>query len=126
MEKIDTIWLVSCVRPQRATSAPARELYQSVWFLKARACADLVGSRWFILSAVYGLVHPDKMFEPYEMTLNTMGAARVHVPMAGMRYGQQLSWPGKHIHTMARYADFVRLYELLGSRRVPWDAGYPG
>ena len=75
MEKIDTIWLVSCVRPQRATSAPARELYQSVWFLKARACADSVGSRWFILSAEYGLVHPDEMIEPYEMTLDTMGVA---------------------------------------------------
>jgi hypothetical protein len=24
---------------------------------------------------------------------------------------------------MARHADFVRLYELLGSWRVPWDAG---
>ncbi len=26
-----------------------------------------------ILSAEYGLVHPDEMIEPYEMTLDTMG-----------------------------------------------------
>jgi len=69
MEKIDTICLVSCVWPKRATTALAKDLYRSDWFLKARACAESAGSCWFILSAEYGLVHPDEMIEPYEMTL---------------------------------------------------------
>ena len=142
MEKIDTVCLVSCVWPKRATTALAKDLYRSDWFLKARACAEAIGPCWFILSAEYGLVHPDEMIEPYEMTLDTMGAAErrkwsrrvqqqmdermpdaslivvlagqryreflmdylvgraatVHVPMAGMRNGQQLSWLGKHSH----------------------------
>ena len=98
MEKVDIICRVACVWPKRATAARAKDLYRSDWFLKARACAEAVGSCWFILSAEYGLVHPDEMIEPYEMTLDTMGAARVHVPMAGMRNGQQLSWLGKHTH----------------------------
>ena len=140
MEKVDIICLVSCVWPKRATAALAKDLYRSAWFLKARACAESAGSYWFILSAKYGLVHPDEMIEPYEMTLDTMGVAErrnwsrrvqqqmdermpdaslivvlagqryreflmdylvgravtVHVPMAGMRNGQQLSWLGKH------------------------------
>ena len=139
MEKVDTIYVVSCVWSKRATPALAKDLYQSDWFLKARAYAESVGSCWFILSAEYGLVHPDEMIEPHKMTLNMMGVAErrnwscrvqqqmdermpnasrivvlatqpyreflmdylgrrattVHVPMAGMRNGQQLSWLGK-------------------------------
>ena len=75
MEKVDTICLVSCVSAKRTTPALAKDLYQSDWFIKARAYAESVGSCWFILSAKYGLVRPDEMIEPYEMTLNTMGVA---------------------------------------------------
>ena len=75
VEKANTICLVSCVRTQRDTSAPARELYRSDWFVKARACAGVSRSCWVILSAEYGLVHPDAMIEPYEMTLNTVAVA---------------------------------------------------
>ena len=64
MEKVDTICLVSRVGTQRDSSVPARELYRSDWFLKARTCVELVGACWFILSAEYGLVHPDEMIEP--------------------------------------------------------------
>ena len=139
MEKVETICLVSCVWPKRATPALAKDLYRSAWFLKARAYAEFASSYWFILSAKNGLVHPDEIIEPYEITLDTMGAAErrnwsrrvqkqmdermpvasrivvlagqpyreflmdylgrraatVHVPMAGMRNGAQLSWLGK-------------------------------
>ena len=72
MEKIDTIWpRLVCMR--EGYHCAGKDLYRSVWFLKARACAEAVGSCWFILSAEYGLVHPDEMIEPYEMTLDTMG-----------------------------------------------------
>jgi hypothetical protein len=140
MEKVDTICLVSSAEAKRVTPAPAKDLYQSDWFLKARVCAESTGSCWFILSAEYGLVHPDEMIVPYEVTLSTMRvaerrnwsrrvhqqmdermpdagrivvltgkryreflmeylgkrAATVHVPMAGMRNGPQLSWLSKH------------------------------
>ena len=44
----------------------------SPWFRKARTYADGTGQPWFILSAQYGLVHPDEMIAPYDLTLNTM------------------------------------------------------
>jgi hypothetical protein len=75
MEKVDTICLVSCVSAKRTTPARAKSLYQSDWFIKARAYAESVGSCWFILSAKYGLERPDAMIEPYEMTLNTVAVA---------------------------------------------------
>jgi hypothetical protein len=75
MEKVETICLVSCVGAKGATPAPARELYQSDWFKKARIYAESIGSCWFILSAKYGLVQPDETIKPYDKTLNTMGVS---------------------------------------------------
>jgi hypothetical protein len=75
VERVETVCLVSCVGAKRATLAPAKDLYQSDWFIKARAYVEAVGSRWYILSAKYGLVHPDEVIAPYEQTLNTMGVS---------------------------------------------------
>ena len=68
-----TIYLVSCVSRKRATPHRAKDLYISDWFLKARAYVEDTHSPWFILSAEYGLVPPDKVLAPYERTLNKMG-----------------------------------------------------
>ena len=69
------LYLVSCVSEKRTNAAPAKDLYQSDWFVKARAFVEAKGGRWFILSAEYGLVSPDQVLDPYEKTLNTMGVA---------------------------------------------------
>lgn len=65
--------LVSCVKTKLRERAPAKELYVSDWFRKARTVVEAKGWRWFILSAKYGLVNPDAVIEPYEKTLNAMG-----------------------------------------------------
>jgi hypothetical protein len=67
-----TVYLISCASKKRRTSAPARDLYISDWFLKARAYVEGAGSPWFILSAEHGLVPPDRILRPYERTLNAM------------------------------------------------------
>lgn len=64
--------LVSCVSSKRSQQAPARELYVSPLFLKARAYVEAQGSPWFILSAKHGLLAPETMVAPYDQTLNTM------------------------------------------------------
>ena len=46
-----------------------------ICFCKVRAYVELLGQPWFILSAQYGLVHPDSVIEPYDCTLNGMQAA---------------------------------------------------
>lgn len=70
--------LVSCVSRKRNTPGPARELYTSPWFLKARRFVELTGCPWFILSAEYGLLAPDAAVAPYERTLNAMSATERH------------------------------------------------
>lgn len=67
-----TIFLVSCVAAKRALAVPAKDLYISAWFVKARHYVEQHASTWFILSAEHGLVHPDQIVAPYERTLNTM------------------------------------------------------
>lgn len=91
----DAVFLVSCVSSKQDRPAPARLLYRSDWFVKARAFVEARGSRWFILSALHGVVAPDAVIAPYERTLNTMlveerrqWAARVHAQLAPLLAGR--------------------------------------
>lgn len=54
------IVLVSCVSEKRAAPSPTCDLYTSDWFTKVARYAGQIADEWFILSAKYGLVHPDK------------------------------------------------------------------
>lgn len=69
-----SLYLVSCVGEKLAVRSPARDLYVSVWFEKARAFVESSGRPWFILSAKHGLVVPGEPIEPYDLTLNRMPA----------------------------------------------------
>jgi Family of unknown function (DUF6884) len=72
---MNTIALVSCVKSKKAQASSARDLYTSALFRKMRAYAERNSDGWYILSAKYGLVHPDTVIEPYELTLKTMSRA---------------------------------------------------
>jgi hypothetical protein len=65
-----TVFLVSCVSEKHDRPMPARDLYCSAWFQKARAFVERESAEWFILSAKYGLVRPVQVIEPYEETLS--------------------------------------------------------
>ncbi|MCA9316798.1 MAG: hypothetical protein KDB73_15035 [Planctomycetes bacterium] len=62
--------LVGCVSTKGLLPARARDMYQSALFSKRRRHAEATGDPWFILSAKYGLLHPDAWIEPYEQTLD--------------------------------------------------------
>lgn len=70
-----TIALVACVGKKKNRPLPAGELYDSDWFHKASAYARRTADAWYILSAKYGLVPPERTIAPYDETLNTMPAA---------------------------------------------------
>jgi hypothetical protein len=69
------IVLVSCAKRKLAHPAPARLLYCSPWFEKVRDVVEAKGARWFVLSAMHGLVAPETRVAPYDRTLNQMGIA---------------------------------------------------
>ena len=68
-----TICLVSCVGKKKPYKTHAKDLYDSPWFIKARAYAEIIADTWLILSAEHGVVAPEKVIDPYEKTLNKMG-----------------------------------------------------
>lgn len=69
------IYLVSCVAMKQAGTVAAKDLYISPWFRLARRYVESSGDPWFILSAKYGLLEPDRPISPYDETLNRMKAA---------------------------------------------------
>lgn len=133
--------LVSCVAKKLFRSALAKELYTSPWFQKARSLVEARDWPWFILSAKYGLVHPEQVIEPYNKTwrgvpvaerrdwagacLGALGphlagvksvvflagtkyreflmpalvdrGMKVHVPMEGLRNGEQSAWLSRRL-----------------------------
>lgn len=72
---MDSIILVACCGPKLADAVPAADLYVSDLFKKARIYAERRG-RWFILSALHGLLGPTEIIEPYNVTLKTMPAQK--------------------------------------------------
>ena len=59
------IGLVGCVKTKRTTGAPARDLYTSTLFAGRRRYVEQSSDRWFVLSALHGLVRDDEWLEPY-------------------------------------------------------------
>ena len=74
----DALVLVSCVKSKLDRRSPAKEMYISNWFRQARRVVETHGLEWRILSAKYGLLHPDTQIDPYEQTLRGQ-------PIAGRR-----------------------------------------
>jgi hypothetical protein len=70
--------LVSCVKMKDDRPMPAKDLYVSPWFRMARSYVERNAQAWFILSAKHGLVDPETVIEPYELTLNDMSADERH------------------------------------------------
>ena len=72
MPDTNTVALVSCGKSKLPHAAPARDLYTGQLFRAARAYVESQGWPWWILSAKHGLLHPETIITPYDVTLTTM------------------------------------------------------
>lgn len=63
------IILIGCVRTKLSAPAAAAELFNSPLFAGRRRYAAGSGCPWYILSAKYGLLHPDDVIGPYDVYL---------------------------------------------------------
>ena len=66
------IIFISCGKTKAKGPCKARDLYQGALFKKSLAYAEQLGDAVYILSAKYGIMHPDVIIETYEKTLNKM------------------------------------------------------
>lgn len=64
------IVLIEDSRAQTQDACQAKDLFLSHEFRAARQFAEVLGDRWFILSARYGLVEPDQEIKPYDDVLS--------------------------------------------------------
>jgi len=75
---MNTIALVSCAKKKRRVRSRAADLYVSTLFrLSNEYAKKLKVDQIWILSAKYGLLHPDIDVDPYNLTLNKMTATQI-------------------------------------------------
>jgi hypothetical protein len=105
-----TIGLVACGKRKLGHPAPAAELYRGDLFRKASAYCEATYDRWFVLSALHGLVEPGMVLEPYDVTLVGMPArARRGWADRVLRqiYAAMIPSPMFFLHAGRDYADFL-------------------
>jgi len=98
----ECVALVSCAKKKREHASPAGDLYTSPLFQKMALFAKERCGRWYILSAKHGLLAPETIIAPYDVTLNQMSrvaqrewASMVHRQMvqSGLAAsGRRLLW----------------------------------
>lgn len=69
------VGLVGCVAQKAASPRPARDLYTSALFTGRRRFVERTCSEWWVLSALHGLVSPEEVLQPYDVTLKNAGRA---------------------------------------------------
>lgn len=77
--------LIGCSKTKASRSTTARRLYRGDLFRKSVAYAEFQGARWFILSAQYGLLHPDAVADPYDLTLGELS------PLGRLQWGERVA-----------------------------------
>jgi hypothetical protein len=65
--------LVSCSKKKKGYACKAKEIYsESTLFNKTASYVARKYFSWFIISAKYGLLNPEEVIEPYDVTLYNM------------------------------------------------------
>ena len=68
-ERGPRVALLSCAKTKRPAPAKARDLYAGPYFEAMRNYAERECDEWWILSALFGVVHPDETLAPYDLAL---------------------------------------------------------
>jgi hypothetical protein len=66
------VCLIACAKTKLNHATEAKSLYASPLFQKSRAYAEKYFDAWGILSAKHGLVLPNQIIGPYDVTLKSM------------------------------------------------------
>ena len=102
--------ILGCVSEKQDHPVPARDLYISPLFVKRRVYAEASGRPWVIYSALYGIVDPDAVIAPYDVSLKSGSAAdrrrigELAAGQLGERFGT-LSGKVFEIHAGAAYIE---------------------
>lgn len=102
----ERIVLVQCTNTKLDQPCQARNLYApSTYYRKQRAYAETVADQWYIQSAKYGLVDPDRLIEPYNRRAKDLNA------------DERDQWATHIADDVRDAADGDAVVEILGGRR---------
>jgi len=71
----DHVGLVGCVRQQAPRRTAAEDLFVAPLFRARRTYVERTCGRWFVLSALHGLVAPGEELAPYDLKLKSLSQA---------------------------------------------------
>jgi hypothetical protein len=115
MRGVTTLVLIGCTSKKLDHAAPARDLYLGRLFAASVAYAESLGAKWFVLSALHGVVGPDDVLEPYDVTL------------VGADTSQRMTWAAMVSDQLGeRFDARQRFIVLAGSEYVRGLERYPG
>jgi hypothetical protein len=121
------VGLVGCVATKRSEPTPARDLYASPLFAGRRTTVERSCDRWFILSAMHGLVPPDQVLAPYDLALGDLSAAErrrwSRAVLAELE--DQLGDLGGHVFEVHAGADYVEYGLSAGLREAGAQVARP-
>jgi hypothetical protein len=64
-----TYALVGCGSAKKDGTHPAKDLYDSTYFEKKRDFAEKLADEWYIISAKYGVIDPEREIEDYDVSI---------------------------------------------------------
>ncbi|MGE4528170.1 MAG: DUF6884 domain-containing protein [Rhodospirillaceae bacterium] len=102
--------LVACTKTKRTYETVAREMFVSPWFLGVRGIVEKSGARWYVLSALHGLLQPETVIAPYTATLDGAVVRVRRVWAEGVFEALMTAEPGLSrvvIFAGARYREFL-------------------
>jgi hypothetical protein len=112
--------LVGCSATKALSARPAKDLYTGPLFRLSRAYAERRGLPWAILSALHGLVMPDEVLDPYELSALSL---RARGKAAHKAWGEktadriEIEFPGARFVFLAGQ-NYRPAVERFGEKRV--------
>lgn len=105
--------LISCCGPKLDRAAAVRDIYTSPLFKKSVRWAEAHGMPWAVLSALHGLVWPDDVIDPYDLSLKQLSAQERHSWALEVSEAFGATSTGEHVHILAGAAYTKPLRPLL-------------
>ena len=67
---MQSIFIINCSKEKLNYPIKASDMYCSERFILSKKIAKKQGNKWYVLSAKYGLISPDTIIEPYDISVN--------------------------------------------------------
>jgi len=125
------IAIINCVNSKHKVAMPAGDLYTSISFRAKKAFVEKAYDKWYIFSLKYGIISPDIIIEPYNISLalnnrNQFNCEKVDIIKLKQLCLEQLkNIQGEiHWHTPRNYYDIVSYSGYIVKQQVNQSLAY--